>query len=65
MVCFGLGFKEGKIKKAQKIPNTFIGCSEDVKNTLELYLKTVVHTSKGDDITAQMARKLKAEMVMQ
>lgn len=62
MVCFGLGFKKGKIKKAKKIPNTFIGHSEDVKNTLELYPKTVAYTSKGNDIAAQTTRKFKAEM---
>lgn len=57
--------KKARLKKAKKIPNTFIDYPEDVKNTLELYLKTVGHTSKRDDITAQMARKFKAEMVKQ
>lgn len=61
MLSFGIKKRQDK-KSQKKIPNTFIGHSEDVKNTLELYPKTVAHTSKGDDIAAQTTRKFKADM---
>lgn len=60
MLWFGIEKRQDK-KSQKKIPNTFIGHSEDVKNTLDLYPKNVAHTSKGNDIAPQTTRKFKAE----
>lgn len=54
---FGLGLIQSKGKTP-----AFLGDPEAAKTTLELYPKTVAHTSERDDVVAQTTGRLKAEM---